>query len=78
LKVKRTVLLLNRVRHGEGGGHAGKKGQKTGRDLFDDVFALPEDPGLNELNMEGRPVLGLPADSPAFLELSKILGGILK
>ncbi len=66
-KYQKLGLVLNRVNGQE------KQLQphilKTGLDLFGFV---PEDPGLTQFDLEGKPLLELPGDSPAYEAVGNI------
>ena len=71
-KYQKLGLILNRVN--------GQEEQlqpyisKTGLDLFGFV---PEDPSVSQFDLEGRPLLELPGDSPAYRAVSGIWSRII-
>jgi CO dehydrogenase maturation factor len=71
-KYQKLGLVLNRVNGQE------KQLQphilKTGLDLFGFV---PEDPGVTQFDLEGKPLLELPGDSPAYGAIGNIWSHII-
>jgi len=68
IKYKKMGLVLNRVR----GDEDKLKGyiEKTGLELFG---LIPEDENITLYDMQAKPLLDLPEDSPAFVSTKKIL-----
>jgi CO dehydrogenase maturation factor len=68
IKYKKMGLVLNRVR----GDEDQLKGyiEKTGLELFG---LIPEDENITLYDMQAKPLLDLPEDSPAFMSTKKIL-----
>jgi CO dehydrogenase maturation factor len=65
---KRMGLVLNRVR--DSGKSAEASAAKTGLELFG---CIPEDDYITQFDMEAKPLLELPGDSPAFLAAKQIM-----
>ena len=69
LAVQRRELIINRISQD----HFTKL-KNASKDLpFDQIFSVPNDDTIFELDLEGRPVFELPADSPAVKTVFGIL-----
>jgi len=71
IKYKKIGLVLNRVR--DGGESLQRYVQATGLELFG---WIPEDENIAHFDMEARPLLQIPTDSPAFIAAQQILSRI--
>ena len=70
LDVKQMGLVVSRILN-EGDVEALQEEiQKTGLDL---VGKIPMDPKISEYDLKGKPLFDLPADSPAYLAVKKML-----
>jgi CO dehydrogenase maturation factor len=72
ISVKRTGLILNRVRGDEISETTGttELAEKTGLEILGQI---PEDKTLNDYDREGKSLLGLPDDSPCLGAVRDIL-----
>jgi len=68
IKYQKMGLVLNRVR--DFGDRIQEYIEETGLSLFGHI---PEDENITRFDMEARPLLQLPPDSPAYLAVGKIL-----
>lgn len=69
LKIKKTVLILNRV-EGEVGQETMKEIEKTGLEL---AAVLPADNTIKEFDEKGIPTLKLPADNPVLKKVEEFV-----
>ncbi|RJP17086.1 MAG: carbon monoxide dehydrogenase maturation protein [Candidatus Abyssobacteria bacterium SURF_5] len=69
IQYKKIGLVLNRVRNQS---HARALAQQTGLEL---LACIPEDESVAAFDMQGRPLLQLPDDSPAYVAVRDMLAG---
>ena len=69
LKIKKTVLIINKSQIHE---------EKQPLHKFLGVYYLSEDEELNAYNLECKSLLKLPSNSKVYLELVKIMDGLIK
>jgi CO dehydrogenase maturation factor len=70
IEYKKMGLVLNRVRNRS---QAREMARSTGLEIFG---CIPEDETLSAFDMQARPLLQLPDDSPAYLAVSNMLSSI--
>jgi CO dehydrogenase maturation factor len=68
-RVGKIGLVVNRVRNGLPG-EIGKAIKDFGLDL---IAVIPEDPNLSDLEIQGKPIIALPEDSPLRLGAKEII-----